>query len=511
MDSNPSSTIMWSNVVKRDPPSKLSPPISGAPSSISGMIGNCKSTKGISMAVIDANAVIEGNQSLTYFADKFVTVTEVISEIRDPASRRRLAFIPFAIDTMEPSPESLNKVIKFARSTGDLQTLSDVDLKLIALTYTLESQIHGTENLRDVPPQIQTVKVKRLDGNGSHGWGSLESHKEVEGERKHRRYPPKKTEVKKGKMVVEGVDASRGECGGDDSGGWTLAVSSGTHRKFLRRMERKLTNQISNGVNGSCGKDSGKNDEDVSSMLKDMRLEEDSSNDLQDGQEETNVEETLINGEDDIEVEEENLEIASEASSVADDGNGEQSLPSSDLPKSSVACITGDYAMQNVILHMGLRLLAPGGMQIRQLRRWILQCHGCYTFTPDIGRIFCHKCGNGGTLRKVSVTIDENGTIVAARKPRITLRGTKFSIPMPKGGRDAITKNMVLREDQLPQKFLHPKTKKKATKLGDEYFGSDDVFINHHSDKKAPLQPHVRKAMAVFSQRRNPNDNYYSR
>lgn len=42
----------------------------------------------------------------------------------------------------------------------------------------------------------------------------------------------------------------------------------------------------------------------------------------------------------------------------------------------------------------------------------------------------------------------------------------QFSLPMPQGGRDAITKNPVLREDQLPQKFLYPKTKKKNKDVG---------------------------------------------
>lgn len=42
------------------------------------------------------------------------------------------------------------------------------------------------------------------------------------------------------------------------------------------------------------------------------------------------------------------------------------------LSESSVACITGgDFAMQNVLLQMGLRVLAPGGMHIRQLHRHI--------------------------------------------------------------------------------------------------------------------------------------------
>jgi len=60
--------------------------------------------------------------------------------------------------------------------------------------------------------------------------------------------------------------------------------------------------------------------------------------------------------------------------------------------------------------------------------RWILKCHACFTVTAEIGRIFCPKCGNGGTLRKVAVTVNENGLMMAARRPRVTLRGTKVSI-----------------------------------------------------------------------------------
>lgn len=60
--------------------------------------------------------------------------------------------------------------------------------------------------------------------------------------------------------------------------------------------------------------------------------------------------------------------------------------------------------------------------------RWVLKCHACYNVTTEIGRIFCPKCGNGGTLRKVAVTVGENGIVLAARRPRISLRGTKVSI-----------------------------------------------------------------------------------
>lgn len=60
--------------------------------------------------------------------------------------------------------------------------------------------------------------------------------------------------------------------------------------------------------------------------------------------------------------------------------------------------------------------------------RWILKCHACNTVTGEIGKIFCPKCGNGGTLRKVAVTVGENGIVLAARRPRIILRGTRVSI-----------------------------------------------------------------------------------
>ena len=59
--------------------------------------------------------------------------------------------------------------------------------------------------------------------------------------------------------------------------------------------------------------------------------------------------------------------------------------------------------------------------------RWVLRCHACYKVTQEVGKIFCPKCGNGGTLRKVSVTVGENGITMASRRPRVTLRGTKVS------------------------------------------------------------------------------------
>lgn len=586
-------------------------------SSVQVFADSCKSSKGVAVAVVDANAIIQGGDKLSSSADKFVSVPEVLDEIRDPVSRHRLAFVPFTLESMDPSPDALNKVIKFARATGDLQTLSDVDIKLIALTYTLETQIHGTKHLRECPPPVHMVNTKRLPEKDMPGWGSnvpnleewealeqdvddpsnstskilplqdlnlniipsdgqsedlslehkdennLEHQDETESDsRRSRRYPPKKKEINiEGKMVADGIDASQGQYD-DNEGDWTPAVSRSTQRRYHRRKARreyyeslaekdgqqdvettdgdiqvetngsgqsqdKLSERLNTGNDNESQIEGTNNKENLSEILKQMRLEEDSLNALhvegigtstKEESDESEVENTeAVEGTYDTAKDEmEHMEDASQTNesvdtSNVDDVSSDQSWMLRSLSESSVACVTGDFAMQNVLLQMGLRLLAPGGMQIRQLHRWILKCHACYNVTAEIGRIFCPKCGNGGTLRKVAVTVGENGVVLAARKPRITLRGTKFSLPLPQGGRDAITKNLVLREDQLPQKFLHPKTKKKVNKQGDDFFAVDDFFSHHNTDKRAPLQPPVRQALAVFSGKRNPNDNHYSR
>lgn len=46
----------------------------------------------------------------------------------------------------------------------------------------------------------------------------------------------------------------------------------------------------------------------------------------------------------------------------------------------SVACMTGDFAVQNVLLQMGLRLVSVDGMRIERVKSWVLRCHACYKY-----------------------------------------------------------------------------------------------------------------------------------
>ncbi|KAH9619927.1 hypothetical protein KSS87_006697 [Heliosperma pusillum] len=605
---NPNPQSCWSNIVKQNP---SKPPTNPSSSSTTKLLQSCNSSKGIAVAIVDANAIIEGGEKLHTFADKFVSVNEVLNEIRDPTSRHRLSFLPFSIQTMEPSPESLKKVISFARATGDLQTLSDVDLKLIALTYTLEAQFHGTTHLRDSPPPVHMRNVRRLPEKDLPGWGdnvpNLEEWEALENiaesgpnsnsrilplkdlnlntlpddrasmhdgsignnsensvdqndldktSRGHKRYQSKKREVKIDgkKIVADGIDASQGQCD-DDAGEFRPAVSRSTHRRFLRRQARREISEASMKDDGDEDNseiaegevimeaecinhaledmhlsqevpvekshiDETTGSEEISSILEQMRLEdvlvanekqdELTNSDTQCVELHSGIDEDnndLGNGTEELD----HLENGSVDTSYAEDDGSEQSWMLRSLSDSSVACVTGDFAMQNVILQMGLRLLAPGGMQIRELHRWVLKCHACHHVTAEVGRIFCPRCGNGGTLRKVSATVGENGVVLAGRRPRISLRGTKFSLPLPQGGRDAMSKNPILREDQVPQKYLYQKTKKKSNKDDDDHFFASSNIFTHHTDKKNSNKPPVRQALAVFSGKRNPNDNHYSR
>lgn len=44
----------------------------------------------------------------------------------------------------------------------------------------------------------------------------------------------------------------------------------------------------------------------------------------------------------------------------------------------AVGCMTADFAMQNVILQMGLSLVGVEGKRIQKVKNWVLRCHACF-------------------------------------------------------------------------------------------------------------------------------------
>lgn len=68
---------------------------------------------------------------------RLMTTDSVIDELRDEKTREIVESLPFEIKRADADEKSLNFVKEFARKTGDLASLSEVDLELLALAHTL--------------------------------------------------------------------------------------------------------------------------------------------------------------------------------------------------------------------------------------------------------------------------------------------------------------------------------------------------------------------------------------
>eukprot|EP00941_MAST-03F_sp_MAST-3F-sp1_P004517 g4517.t1 len=144
--------------------------------------------------------------------------------------------------------------------------------------------------------------------------------------------------------------------------------------------------------------------------------------------------------------------------------------------RASVGCITTDFAMQNMMLQIGLHLLSANGMVIRRLKQWVVRCDGCFTIHKDTSKLFCGKCG-GDSLRKLAVTVNKDGTSrYHYNRSHLMqpVRGCRYSIPKAKGGRAGQgSRDLLLRADQLHRGDWRLKAGKK-TELR-SMFGADVV------------------------------------
>lgn len=141
-----------------------------------------------------------------------------------------------------------------------------------------------------------------------------------------------------------------------------------------------------------------------------------------------------------------------------------------------VACITSDFAMQNVLLRMNLNLLSPTLTRVRQLKTWVLRCHACFDVTKDMSKQFCSRCGKP-TLLRVSCSTDKDGTfkVHLKKNKQWSSRGNVYSIPKPVagsantrasgGGKGGWGQTLILAEDQ--KEYVQANERAKRTKERD--------------------------------------------
>ena len=120
--------------------------------------------------VVDSGPIIRltGISTLWKKARAFYTVPAVLQEIRDAKARQHLESLPFPLQTKTPSPEAMQAIVDFSRQTGDYQSLSSVDLQILALAYDLEKEACGGDmsHIRTTPKRVVGIgKVEALTKN----------------------------------------------------------------------------------------------------------------------------------------------------------------------------------------------------------------------------------------------------------------------------------------------------------------------------------------------------------
>lgn len=109
----------------------VSSPAKAAKSAVSPSIYNA--------LVIDSGAIIKcsGLRTLHNSAKSYYAPESVLKEILDSKSKEHLKNLPFSLQVKEPSLQSCKTISRFARLTGDYNSLSFTDIQVLALVYDL--------------------------------------------------------------------------------------------------------------------------------------------------------------------------------------------------------------------------------------------------------------------------------------------------------------------------------------------------------------------------------------
>ncbi|XP_044062715.1 RNA-binding protein NOB1 isoform X3 [Siniperca chuatsi] len=406
--------------------------------------------------VADAGAFLK-KASLQDIGRNIYTLRDVVDEIRDKPTRRSLAFLPYQLNFREPHPEHVRLVTEFSKKTGDYPSLSATDIKVLALTYQLELEHVGSRHLKKEPE----VKVNVH---------STQRHPETPVNVAGFYFPSKKP------VNSLNVQQTQTETETSNPAGCDEFNSFHFWREPLPSIDGDLLDFLKvDGVSTS-----------ESRLDTSLRPEGQSDNEPEDEDEE-------------------------------DDGGGwitpsnikQVKTDSADWTAPAdvtVGCLTTDFAMQNVLIQIGLHVLSVNGMVIKQARNYILRCHACFKTTSNMNKVFCPHCGNK-TLKKLAVTVSEDGSMQMhfSKNPKVlNPRGLRHSLPLPQGGKHGNNPQLV--EDQhFPQQRLSRKARQKTDVFDPDYVAGASPFCeNDIYSRAANLQ--IRDGQCGGGRRRaNPN------
>lgn len=440
--------------------------------------------KPIHSLVLDTGPLIKNVVSISTIinsAEELYTTPAIISEIRDEATRMRVqtTLMPF-LKVRNPSPASYDAVIAFSKKTGDHAVLSRQDLGILALAYEIHCERNGGDwGLRSVPK------------------GPIKLRPEEEEEARKQKEAKDAAKAAKEQAALEDGQAVEE----DEWSTVTKSKKSSKKSKGQNKKNNKPEQAQSEMILEQPATEAEPQQQSEEPVVQHVAQEQPAS--LPTEEKPAEVESTPESTQqatdsapatETLEKDLSSLDIIS-ASDDEDDDDGEW-ITASNLPEHQVkdsglqadvrtqgptqmdvATMTIDFAMQNVLLQMNLKLITTNMQRIKKLSSKVLRCHACFQIVKDMSKQFCPRCG-GATLARVSCSTNAKGEfhIHLAKNYTYNKRGDKFSIPKPiagtantkwsglGGGQGGWGRDLILAEDQKEYTRRLDKDKRERTK-----------------------------------------------
>ncbi|CAD1473864.1 unnamed protein product, partial [Heterotrigona itama] len=457
-----------------------------------------------------------------------ITEQDVVNEVTSKRQLRRLVVLPYDLKIQNAYPENIKFVIEFAKKTGDYSSLSATDIKIIALTYQLEKEKIGIDHLRTEPIVTQTVdsnaeksedlhtslagfymprKKEDIDEENIKECDDEESKQEKYSENNHKKEIAINLRNRAMNMNLEETEEEESESDYKES----CSVSESDYETAESEIDQNRTEDLSTKFSRLTCESTNfilQDKDDIEHNVDDILIPIKENNDNTD---KYNEYKNNRNDDNNDNYEYEDDDDDDDDSGWITSGNIsriKKELDSDFLEQKSVtiACLTMDFAMQNVLKQIGLNVVALDGRIIKQMRTYIFRCHACYKTTSIMTKIFCPNCGNK-TLKKVAVTLNEAGKQeihINFRRP-LSKKGKRFSLPLPKGGKHA--NNPILCEDQpLPDQKPSRLARTKNNPLEDDHIAEYSPFVMRDVHSKSAMLAIKAKGPAKYWMQRNPNE-----
>lgn len=255
-------------------------------------------------------------------------------------------------------------VTAFARKTGDLSVLSSADIRVLALCLTLELEENGTWRVRDHPGQVLT--------------GSPKEEKDGKGKGKDKEADEASSGDEKGDEAdglsekVEKLDVAGGEAAKEVEQGAEATSISGPSSSDAPAASSSTAPSAPSTSSPAPASTSAAS---ASSVPTEVAAANDADDDdVWDAESDSSAGSWITP---------DNVyshKVRDLGLFEAPAGSSSSTSAAAPRPKTimKAAVLTGDFAMQNVALQMGLNVLGSGGKRVREVRTWVLRCHACF-------------------------------------------------------------------------------------------------------------------------------------